>query len=119
MDKQNYTLRDLEIQVIKENYSILNGKLTKELEDWMLKRKRVLKSLDLLIKAIFLYLTEQLSFQRLSDRTACLYGVVMSDTAWRKQILKAAPILVEWVLVQLALADRTALQASQIASKFS
>lgn len=100
MDKQNYTLRDFEIQVITENYSILNGKLTKELEDRILKRKRVLKSLDLLIKAIFLYLTEHLSFQRLSDRMACFYGVVMSDTAWRKQILKAAPILVEWVLVQ-------------------
>jgi len=105
MDKQNYTLRDLEIQVLKENYSILNGKLTKELEDRILKRKRVLKSLDLLIKAIFLYLTEQLSFQRLSDRMACLYDVVMSDTAWRKQILKAAPILVEWVLVQQGIVE--------------
>ncbi len=100
MDKQNYTLREFEMQVLKENCALLKGKLTKELEDRILKRKRVLKSLELLIKAIFLYLTEQLSFQRLSDRMACLYHVVMSDTAWRKQFLKAAPILVEWVLAQ-------------------
>ena len=98
MDKQNYTLRELEIQVLKENCSLLKGELINELEDRILKRKRILKSLNLLIKAIFLYITEQLSFQRLSDIMACQYGVVMSDTAWRKQILKAAPILVEWVL---------------------
>lgn len=100
MDKQNYTLRELEIQVLKKNFSHLKVKLSKELEDRILKRKRVLKSLDLLMKAIFLFITEQLSFQRLSDRMASLYGVVMSDTAWRKQILKAAPILLEWVLAQ-------------------
>ncbi len=100
MDKQNYTLREFEIQVLEKNFSLLKVKLSKELEDRILKRKRVLKSLDLLMKAIFLFLTEQLSFQRLSDRMASLYGVVMSDTAWRKQILKAAPILVEWVLAQ-------------------
>ena len=100
MDKQNYTLREFEIQVLKENYSLLKSKLINELEDRILKRKRVLKSLDLLIKAIFTYITEQLSFQRLSDKMACQYGVVMSDTAWRKQILKAAPILAEWVLQQ-------------------
>lgn len=100
MDKQNYTLREFEIQVLKKNFSLLKAKLSKELEDRILKRKRVLKSLDLLMKAIFLLLTEQLSFQRLSDRMASLYGVVMSDTAWRKQILKAAPILAEWVLAQ-------------------
>ena len=100
MDKQNYTLRGIEIQVLKENCSLLSDKLTEELEAQILKRKRVLKSLDLLVKAIFVYITEQLSFQRLSDRMACQHGVVMSDTARRKQILKAAPILVEWVLRQ-------------------
>ncbi len=42
MDKQNYTLREFEIQVLKENCSLLQGKLTKELEDRILKRKRVL-----------------------------------------------------------------------------
>lgn len=97
------------MQVLKENCSLLKGKLINELEDRILKRKRVLKSLNLLVKAIFLYITEQLSFQRLSDIMACQYGVVMSDTAWRKQILKAAPILVEWVLQQqgIAKADNT------------
>lgn len=98
MDKQNYTLREFEIQVLKENFALLESNLTDELENRILKRKRVLKSLNLLIKAIFLYIVEELSFQRLSDRMACQYNVVMSDIAWRKQILKAASILVEWVL---------------------
>jgi len=105
MDKQNYTLRELEKQVLKKDCALLKGKLTKELEERILRRKRVLKSIDLLIKAIFLYFTEQLSFQRLSDTMACLYDVVMSDTAWRKQMLKAAPILMEWVLAQEGIAD--------------
>jgi len=105
MDKQNYTLRKFEIQVLNENRALLKGKLAKELEDKILKRKRVLKSIDLLMKAIFLYLTEHLSFQRLSDVMACRYGVVMSDTAWRKQLLKAAPILAEWVLAQQMAAE--------------
>mgnify|MGYP007040900858 CR=1 FL=1 len=33
---------------------------------------------------------EELSFQRLSDTMACKYNIIMSDTAWRKQILKIA-----------------------------
>lgn len=100
MDKQNYTLREFEIQVLKKNFSLLKEKLTDELSNRIFKRKRVLTSLKILIKAFFLYITEQLSFQRLSDIMACRYGVVMSDTAWRKQLLKAAPILVEWILQQ-------------------
>lgn len=100
MDKQNYTLREFETQALKENYSLLKSKLTNALEDRIFKRKRILKSLELLITAIFLYITEQQSFQRLSDIMACEYGIVMSDTAWRKQILKAAPILMEWVFEQ-------------------
>ena len=100
MDKQNYTLRKIEIQVLKENHALLMSELTQALEGQILKRKRVVKSLDLLVKAMFLYITKQLSFQRLSDIMACQYNVVMSDTAWRKQILKAAPYLVEWVLQQ-------------------
>lgn len=106
MDKQNYTLREIEMQVLKENFSLLQSKITDELGNRILKRKRVLKSLEPLVKAIFLYITEQLSFQRLSDTMACRYGVVMSDTAWRKQFLKAAPILMEWVLRQQGMIKR-------------
>lgn len=100
MDKQNYTLRDFEKQVLKENFTYLKGRLISELENRILKRKRVLKSMDLLMKAIFLYISEQLSFQRLADIMACQHDVVMSDTAWRKQLLKAAPILMEWCVQQ-------------------
>ena len=74
MDKRNYTLREIEIQALKENCSLMKSKLINELENRVLKRKRVLKSLELLITAIFLYITEK--------------------------ILKAVPVLVEWVFEQ-------------------
>lgn len=93
MDKQNYTLRGIKAQDIKTYYAELEKSLTEEVESSILKRKRVLKSLKPLIYAIYLYFSEQLSFQRLSDVMACQHGITMSDTAWRKQILKAAPIL--------------------------
>ncbi len=100
MDKQNYTLREFKIQALKEYIFSQEDKLAKELEHRIFKRKRILKSVNLLIKAIFLYFCDQLSFQRLSDVMACRYNVVMSDTAWRKQFLKAAPILLEWTQQQ-------------------
>lgn len=93
MDKQNYTLKGIEAQAIKEYYSELEEELSREAEAKILKRKRVLKSLKDLIQAIYLYFVENLSFQRMSDVMSCEYGITMSDTAWRKQILKAAPIL--------------------------
>ena len=95
MDKQNYTLSGKEAQEIKGYYSHLEEELIRKADAKILKRKRVLKHLKDLISAIYLYFVEQLSFQRLSDVMSCKYGIVMSDTAWRKQILKAAPILWE------------------------
>lgn len=96
MDKQNYILKESEIQELRKSFSRLKSKSKKELEQKIFQRKRVLKSFDLLLKAILLYFVDQLSFQRLSDAMACRYKIVMSDTAWRKQFLKAAPILLEW-----------------------
>lgn len=95
MDKQNYTLKGIEAQAIKKYYLELEEELSREAGPKILKRKRVLKSMESLIQAIYLYLAEHLSFQRLSDVMSCKYGITMSDTAWRKQILKAAPILWE------------------------
>lgn len=95
MDKQNYTLREIDAQAVKQYFAELEEELTQEVEFHILKRKRVLKSLKELIQAIYLYFVQHLSFQRLSDIMSSKYGIVMSDTAWRKQILKAAPILWE------------------------
>lgn len=97
MDKQNYTLRDIEKQALKSYYPRLKKDLAKELEAKLFKRKRVLKSVEQLLQGIYLYFAEQLSFQRVSDIMACQYDITMSDTAWRKQFLKAAPILYEAV----------------------
>lgn len=44
---------------------------------------------------MFLYITENLSYQRLSDQMACKYNVVMTDTAWRKRIVNAIPCFYE------------------------
>lgn len=96
MDKQNYTLRGMEEQDLQAVFFHLKDELKKDLEAKILRRKRVLKSLDHLLTAITLYFVEQLSFQRLADTMAFQYGIEMSDTAWRKQFLKAAPLLLAW-----------------------
>lgn len=72
--------------------------MTAKLEAKIIRRKRVLKSLRQLMTAIYLYFEENLSFQRLSDLMACRYGIVMTDVAWNKQFLKAAPYL--WEAIQ-------------------
>lgn len=95
MDKQNYTLKGIDAQALKQYFFQLQEELRREIECRILKRKRVLKRLKDLILAIYLYFEKHLSFQRLSDVMSGKYGITMSDTAWRKQILKAAPILWE------------------------
>lgn len=57
----------------------------------LIKRKRIIQECGTLIKAMLLYINDNLSYQRLSDIMALNYGVAMSDTAWKKQILKATP----------------------------
>ena len=61
----------------------------------LIKRKRIIKDYSTLIQAVFLFITQGLSFQRLSDIMAYKYQIVMSDTAWRKQILKIAPVFLD------------------------
>lgn len=95
MDKQNYTLKEIDAQALKQYFSELQEELCRKAERRILKRKRVLKGLKELILAIYLYFEKHLSFQRLSDVMSGKYGITMSDTAWRKQIFKAAPILWE------------------------
>lgn len=61
----------------------------------------MIKSLAILVHAVFKYITEELSFQRLADYMACHYKVVMSDTAWKKQFLKIAPIFLSVAMMYL------------------
>lgn len=92
MDKQNYTLKEIRKQDIKKYFYKIREKLEKKLRrSNLIKRKRVIKDYRILIQAIFLFITQELSFQRLSDIMAVKYQIVISDTAWRKQILKIAP----------------------------
>lgn len=89
MDKQNYTLRDIKSQDINRIIIKIKKKFKDKLQSKQaIKRKRVVKNYDILIKAVIYYISKGLSFQRLSDLMALKFGVVMSDTAWRKQILK-------------------------------
>lgn len=93
MDKQNYTIKDVKIQEIKEKFQEIQQFIEKELKEHnLIKRKRVIKSYAVLLSAAYLYIIDKLSFQRISDKMSCIYGVTMSDTAWKKQLSKAAPV---------------------------
>lgn len=94
MDKQNYTLTNIKRQEIKKKYKEIKSEILKKLEEnRIIKRKRTVKDYSVLITAAYLYITENLSFQRLSDVMSCKYGISMSDTAWKKQMSKVAPVL--------------------------
>ena len=96
MDKQNYTLRNIKKQAIQKHFYKIKKKLKKKLSSFdLIKRKRIIKDYNTLIQAVFLFITQKLSFQRLSDIMAYKYHIVMSDTAWRKQILKIAPVFLD------------------------
>ena len=89
MDKLNYTLKIEEIQGIKEKIREIKRKIITAIKKSnILKRKRIIKKYSTLVQAAILYIVEKLSFQRLSDVMAAKYGVIMSDTAWKKQISK-------------------------------
>lgn len=103
MNTLNYTLKEQEIQEIQRKYKEIKKEIIKEFEKLkLLKRKRVLKSYSVLLKAVFLYIIKELSFQRISDRMASSkYRICMSDNAWRKQINKAAlvffPVAIQYL----------------------
>ncbi len=96
MDKQNYTLSKRECQVISEKVKDLKKRIIRIFRKYrLIQRKRTLKSYTVLFNAIYCYLTEAHSFQKLSDIMAMREGVQMSDISWRKHFLKAAPIFLE------------------------
>lgn len=103
MDKLNYTLKGKEIQEIKEKIREIKRQVTKRIEKSdILRRKRIVKNYSTLVQAAILYIIERLSFQRLSDIMATKYKVSMSDTAWKKQMIKIAPIFNEVMMKYLS-----------------
>ena len=103
MDKLNYTLKGKEIQEIKEKIREIKRQVTKLIEkNSILRRKRIVKKHSTLVQAAILYMVEKLSFQRLSDIMAVKYGISMSDTAWKKQITKIAPVFYEVMMTYLS-----------------
>lgn len=93
MDKQNYTIKDARIQEINREFSKIQRLVVNEFSaERLIQRRRIIKSYRILFLAAYFYIVDNLSFQRLSDKMACMYGVSMSDTAWKKQLTKAAPI---------------------------
>ncbi len=96
MDKQNYTLTLEECQVIFENIKEIKRRIINIFKKHrLIHRKRVLKSYTVLFNAIYCYLVEAHSFQKLADIMAVRAHVHMSDIAWRKHFLVAAPIFLE------------------------
>ncbi len=77
---------------IKEFRRVLSEKLK---ENGVIKRRRKVKSTEILAIAICKLLAENLSFKALSSYMAVRYNITMSDTAWEKQLSKCAEALRE------------------------
>jgi len=93
MDRLNYTLKSEEIQELKGKINRIYQRICTQIrKNNILKRKRVVVKYTVLAKATILYITQNLSYQRLADVMAMKYNVCMSDTAWKKQLKKAIPI---------------------------
>lgn len=93
MDKLDYTLKSEEIQELKGKINRIYQRICAQLrKNNILKRKRVVVKYTILAKATILYVTQNLSYQRLSDIMAIKYKVCMSDTAWKKQLNKSIPV---------------------------
>ena len=94
MDKKHYSIRELNVQGIKEEWNRLRCKIVEVLEkEHVVKRKRVVHNCDVILDAAYMYIIENFSYQRLADAMAVKYDVKMSDTAWKKQLGKVAPVL--------------------------
>lgn len=108
MDKQNYTLTQEKKQELKRIYQKKKREIIQELDKkQLIRRKRVIKNTETLVQAVYLYITEELSFQRLADYFSCRYHVHMSDTAWKKQFTKIAPIFLSTVMACCQKAEKS------------
>lgn len=102
MDSIQSTLHQLKKQEISRIFTNHKRALLRQLEkSGLLKRRRKVKSYNLLLHAANLYLIHHLSFRRLSYRMAQAHGVKMSDVAWQKQLVRFAPVLLTAVQVLL------------------
>ena len=91
MDKQYYTQVREENQGIDKKIEEIQKKCIEYLKKYpCIQRKRVVKEEQYLLTAMIRYIFGKLSFRRLSDFMAQKHGIVMSDTAWKKQFKKCA-----------------------------
>ena len=89
MDKQYYTQVKEENQEIDKKIEEIQKKCIEYLKEYpCIQRKRVVKEERYLLTAMIRYIFCKLSFQRLSDLMAQKHGIVMSDTARKKQFKK-------------------------------
>lgn len=96
MDERNYTLKRKDIQLLKKIFFEIREELVVMFEQkGLIKRRRIIMDYFSLVQACYLYIVEKLSYQRLADQMALDYGIVMSDTAWKKQLKKCAPVFFE------------------------
>lgn len=98
MDKQNYTIKGIEAQEIKREFTKIRNAIIRAVKDsGIIRRKRVIQEAGTLVDAAYLYIVKKLSYQRLSDEMSCRYGIRMSDTAWKKQLRKIAGVFLDAV----------------------
>ena len=93
MEKYRLTLEGLKKQELDKLFFSEKRAMLRKLEkSAVLQRKRKLKTYRALLHAAKLYLVDHLSLRRLSYEMAAVHGVSLSDTAWKKQLLKFAPV---------------------------
>lgn len=106
--QKDSTKYDVNIQEAFHNW---NRKILPHLPDYMdemayrsgiLQRKRGIHSAVDLLKVLFLYASSKLSFRILAASACALAISGISDTAWRKHLVRAVPFLHELLHAMLS-----------------
>lgn len=96
MDKRYFTIIKEKSQEILKNKQQIAKLIEKS---GVIKRRRKIKSATVLVDAIFLMFLNDLSYRRLSLIMTAKYGILMSETAWEKQISKCMNVFLKMALM--------------------
>lgn len=83
-------------QDVKQLFEDVKEKIVEKLKSKnIIKRKRKIKNYDTLLQAMYLYVVDNLSYQRLADTMACKHNIAMTDKAWEDRMKVAIPFFYE------------------------
>lgn len=96
MDKRYFTIIKEKSQEILKNKQQIAKLIEK---NGVIKRRRKIKNATVLVDAIFLMFLNDLSYRCLSLIMTAKYGILMSETAWEKQISKCMNVFLKMALM--------------------